>query len=87
MTHDEMIVHVEHIVHSRLIEPGQKIQSKRTGKTLLCYNVMPCYVGQSIKHWEYSFWDADKKICKTVHHRVLKEWLNGVWSVVVKEVE
>lgn len=71
-------------VPSRLVEVGQMITSKRTGKTLKCYNVMACYIGveNRFKHWEYSFWDEDKEKCNSVRHRVLQEWLNGVWSVV-----
>ena len=76
--------HLLSAVPSRLVEVGQTITSKRTGKTLKCYNIMACYIGfeNRFKHLEYSFWDEDKKKCKSVCHRVLQEWLDGVWSVV-----
>lgn len=76
--------HLLSALPSRLVEVGQTITSKRTGKTLKCYNIMACYIGfeNRFKHWEYSFWDEDKKKCKSVCHRVLQEWLDGVWSVV-----
>ena len=82
-----LVIHEKHLlsaVPSRLVEVGQMITSKRTGKTLKCYNIMACYIGieNRFKHWEYSFWEEDKKKCKSVHHRVLQEWLDGVWSVV-----
>ena len=80
--------HLLSAVPSRLVEVGQMITSKRTGKTLKCYNVMACYIGfeNRFKHWEYSFWDEDKKKCKSVRHRVWQEWLNGVWSVVALQI-
>ena len=76
--------HLLSAVPFRLVEVGQSITSKRTGKTLKCYNVMACYIGfeNRFKHWEYYFWDEDKKKAKSFCHRVLQEWLNGVWSVV-----
>ena len=76
--------HLLSAVPSRLVEVGQTITSKMTGRTLKCYNIMACYIGfeNRFKHWEYSFWDEDKKKCKSVSHRFLQEWLDGTWSVL-----
>lgn len=64
-----------------LIKKDEKITSSRSGKTLLCYNVMKAYVGQEVIRYDYSFWDAEKKKAKTIKQAELKKMLNGVWSL------
>ncbi|WP_029328119.1 hypothetical protein [Bacteroides sp. 14(A)] len=57
---------------------GDKIISKRTGKILECYHVMPVFIGNVISSYEYSFFDQEKKL-KTIKASILEQMLEKAW--------
>lgn len=69
-----------------LVKKGQEIVSKRTGRKIQCYSVMSVCSGNSntIIRFEYSFWDTTTKKSRTIKQSELREMLNGIWSIVIK---
>lgn len=66
---------------NQIITKGQKITSTKTGKTLLCYNVMSVYTGETITRYDYSFWDEVRRNFKTIKHSELETMLSKTWSI------
>ena len=64
-----------------LLDKGQSIQSRRTGKVLKCYCVMPVMRGSSDKivDYTYHFVNEQNKF-KSIRHHKLSEMINGVWE-------
>lgn len=62
-----------------LLNQGDKIVSKRTGKLLECYHIMPIYIGNRTVRYEYSFFDSGNKL-KTFKQSNLQQMLEKAWS-------
>lgn len=67
-----------------IISKGTTIQSKRTGKKLICYNVMPVMIGETneIVRYDYSFYSEITKKCKTIKSNDLKSKISTCWFIV-----
>lgn len=65
-----------------VLNKGDTIASRRTGKTMRCYHIMPVCMGDSgtVVRFEYSFVLPDGRF-RTIKGSRLSEMLSGVWTV------
>ncbi len=68
---------------SSLIEKGNKIRNKRTGKVLECYNIISVFIGMTNKfiRFEYSFFTQEKSF-KSFKEIKLRQMLNTTWELI-----